>query len=194
VKIEPVALSGRHVRLVPLAEEHVGPLARAGRHDSLWRYMPFRIDSEEDAARWVGYADTMLAGQEGLVFATLDAETDELVGSTGFLAAAPTHRRVEIGATWVVPGRQRSAVNTEAKYLMLGHAFETWGCRRVEFKTDALNHRSRRALGRLGAREEGTLRAHMSMPSGRIRDTVYFSILEDEWAGVKVRLESMLNR
>lgn len=102
------------------------------------------------------------------------------------------NQRVEIGSTWIAPAWQRTAVNTEAKYLMLRHAFEAWGCMRVELKTDALNQKSRNAILRIGAKEEGTLRRHVLTWSGRVRDTVYFSILDSEWPGVKMNLEAKL--
>ena len=194
MKLEPVRLEGRFVRLEPLSAEHAPGLVHAGEDESIWRHMPFRIASEEDARGWIRVASGMLAAGVGLVFATHDRESGELVGSTGFLAAAPEHGRVEIGATWITPGRQRTAVNTEAKYLMMRHAFECWGCLRVEFKTDSRNQRSRAALARIGAREEGTLRAHMLLPDGRRRDSVYFSVIESEWPDVKQRLEGMLDR
>jgi RimJ/RimL family protein N-acetyltransferase len=117
-----------------------------------------------------------------------------VVGSTRFCAIAPEHRRVEIGWTFVAAPWQRSAVNTEAKLLMLRHAFETWGCRRVEFKTNALNARSRAALLRLGATEEGTFRSHMVQPDGSRRDTVYFAIIDHDWPAVRARLETRLAR
>ncbi len=101
----------------------------------------------------------------------------------------PPNRHVEIGSTWIAPEWQRTAVNTEAKYLMLRHAFENWNCLRVELKTDALNHRSRKAILRLGAREEGTFRKHMVTATGRVRDSVYFSIVDTEWPEIKLKLE-----
>jgi RimJ/RimL family protein N-acetyltransferase len=192
MKIEEVTLEGESVRLEPLSERHVPAFARAAAHDDIWRYMPFHLGSEESVAGWVAVADQWLAVGEGLVFATILRDTDELVGSTSFMAASPENRRVEIGSTWVTPERQRSVVNTEAKYLMMRHAFETWGCMRVEFKTDSLNQKSRNALLRIGAAEEGTHRSHMVMPDGRIRDSVYFSVTDAEWPKVRSRLEGML--
>ena len=137
MKIEPVHLEGRFVRLEPLADAHADGLLACSRDDSIWRYMPFRIEDEEGARGWIAYAAQLLATQEGMLFATVDRATGEVVGSTGFLAPAASHRRVEIGGTWVTPARQRSAVNTEAKLLMLAHAFDAWDCIRVEFKTDS---------------------------------------------------------
>src|SRR5688500_4130816 len=124
--------------------------------------------------------------------ATIDKRTGLAVGSTRFANISPEHKRVEIGWTWIAPAWQRSAVNTEAKYLMLGHAFEVWRCGRVELKTNARNEQSRRAIVRIGAKEEGTLRNHMINPDGSFRDTVYFSIIESEWPEVKKSLEEKL--
>jgi RimJ/RimL family protein N-acetyltransferase len=129
-----------------------------------------------------------------LPFATALNETAEIIGSTRFGNIEPMHKRVEIGWTWIVPKYQRSFVNTEAKFLMLSHAFEVWGVNRVEFKTDVLNERSRRALLRIGAKEEGVMRRHMIRANGVIRDSVYYSIIADEWPEVKGRLEEMLKQ
>jgi RimJ/RimL family protein N-acetyltransferase len=142
------------------------------------------------------YVRGALAEQEAgqaLPFATIDKASGRVVGSTRFAAIEPQHRRVEIGWTWVAPRWQRTPVNTEAKYLMLRHAFEQWGCVRVEFKTDVLNTRSRQALLRIGAKEEGTLRSHMITATGRIRDTVYFSVLASEWPAVRAALNAKLH-
>ena len=122
---------------------------------------------------------------ESVVFATVERGSGRIIGSTRFMNIDRVNRRVEIGSTWIAPAWQRTAVNTEAKYLMLRHAFEVWGCMRVELKTDALNEKSRNAILRIGAKEEGTLRRHVITWTGRVRDSVYFSILDDEWPGVK---------
>src|SRR5581483_1387440 len=131
---------------------------------------------------------------ESVVFATVERNSGQVIGSTRFMNIDRVNRRVEIGSTWIVPAWQRTAVNTEAKYLMLRHAFEVWQCIRVELKTDALNQRSRNAILRIGAHEEGTLRRHLITHSARVRDTVYFSILDAEWPGVKARLSESLRR
>jgi RimJ/RimL family protein N-acetyltransferase len=139
------------------------------------------------------YIDSALAAQAAgtaIPFATVERASGRVVGSTRFMNIDVANRRVEIGATWIAKPWQRTAINTEAKYLMLRHAFETLGCVRVELKTDALNLRSRAAILRIGAREEGTLRQHMVTWRGRLRDSVYFSILDSEWAGVKGDLEA----
>ncbi len=129
---------------------------------------------------------------ESIVFATVDRSSGRVICSTRFMNIDRANRRVEIGSTWIAPAWQRTAVNTEAKYLMLRHAFEVWGCMRVELKTDALNQKSRSAILRIGAKEEGTLRRHLVTWTGRVRDTVYFSILDHEWPVVKTKLESRL--
>ena len=127
-----------------------------------------------------------------MVFATIERNSGQVIGSTRFMNIDRINRRVEIGSTWIAPAWQRTAVNTEAKYLMLRHAFEVWRRIRVELKTDALNQRSRNAILRIGAKEEGTLRRHLLTWSGRVRDTVYFSILDTEWPEVKAMLETTL--
>jgi N-acetyltransferase len=129
---------------------------------------------------------------ESLVFATLERSSGALVGSTRFMNIDRANRRVEIGSTWIVPRWQRTAINTGAKYLMLRHAFESWGCIRVELKTDALNQKSRNAILRIGAKEEGTFRRHLITWTGRVRDSVYFSILDHEWPAVKAGMEERL--
>jgi RimJ/RimL family protein N-acetyltransferase len=151
-----------------------------------------RAASQEDFKTLVDKAFAEQERGESVVFATVERSSGRTVGSTRFMNIDRANRRVEIGSTWIAPAWQRTAVNTEAKYLMLRHAFETWGCVRVELKTDALNQKSRNAILRIGAKEEGRLRRHVVTWTGRIRDSVYFSILDDEWPGVKARLEEKL--
>ncbi len=129
---------------------------------------------------------------ESIVFATVERRSGQAIGSTRFMNIDRANRRVEIGSTWIAPAWQRTVVNTEAKYLMLRHAFEVWNCIRVELKTDALNQKSRNAILRIGAKEEGTLRRHVIIWTGRVRDSVYFSILDSEWPEVKAKLEARL--
>jgi len=195
MRVEPVTLEGRHVRLEPLdLARHGEGLAAVGLDPDLWRWMVSRV---ETAAGLRGYLEHALAEQAAgreLPFATVERASGTVVGSTRFMAIAAPHRRVEIGSTWIARPWQRTAVNTEAKYRMLCHAFETWGCQRVEFKTDARNERSRRALLRLGLVEEGTFRKHMLTERGEVRDTVYFSAVDDEWPALKSRLEWLLAR
>ena len=184
-------LQGRHVRLVPMTLDHVPGLWEAS-NPELWRLTTSQVHGEDDMRRYVQAALDAQARGTALPFVTLDAAGERVIGSTRYLNVEPRHRRVEIGSTWVAVPWQRTAVNTEAKYLMLRHAFETLGCIRVELKTDVLNERSRRAILRIGAREEGILRKHAITEAGRIRDTVYFGIVDDDWPSVKARLESML--
>src|SRR5690242_493591 len=191
--VAPVVLEGQHVRLEPLQRSHLPGLAAVGLDPELWRWIPTPVRTIEEMA---GYIETALREQElgvSLPFALVERQTGRAVGSTRYGSIERTHHRVEIGWTWVAPEWQRTAINTEAKYLLLKHAFETMSCIRVELKTDSLNERSRTAILRIGAREEGTFRNHMITASGRIRHSVYFSIVDSEWPAVKARLEKMLD-
>jgi RimJ/RimL family protein N-acetyltransferase len=192
--MEPVVLEGRFVRLEPLSPAHATALWAVSDDPQLYRYKPYVLRSEDDLRRFIDAAERQQAAGLGLSFATIALDTGDLVGSSSFSAADWPHRRIEIGGTWVTPRRQRTPINTEAKYLMLRHAFETLELLRVEFKTDSLNTKSRTALARIGATEEGTFRNHMVMPDGRSRHSVYFSIIADEWPAVKARLERFLSR
>ncbi len=191
--VEPVTLEGRHVRLEPLSKAHLEELAQVGLDEELWRWISTPVRTQEEMAE---YIETALEEQErstSLPFAIVEKAMGRAIGSTRYGNIDRVHHRVEIGWTWVAREWQRTTMNTEAKYLLLKHAFETLGCMRVELKTDSLNERSRAAILRIGAREEGTFRNHMITSSGRIRHTVYFSIIDTEWPGVKARLESTLN-
>jgi RimJ/RimL family protein N-acetyltransferase len=194
MELEPVTLEGRHVRLVPLTLEHVPALWEAADDPEIWRWTLNRPASEADMRKYVEAALATRAAGGSLPFATTEAATGRVIGSTRYHNWEPPHPRVEIGYTWIARPWQRTPVNTEAKYLMLRHAFETLGLARVELRTDAQNARSRAAIARIGGVEEGILRRHMLTDSGRIRDTVYFSILDDEWPQVKLRLEEKLAR
>jgi len=192
--IAPVTLTGAAVRLEPLTMEHIDALTEVALDPELWRWSTARLASRDDVAAYVRSALDEAVRGEALPFATVALAEGRVVGSTRFAAWAPAHRRVEIGWTWIARPWQRSAVNSEAKLLMLRHAFGPLGCGRVELKTDALNARSRAAIARLGAKEEGVLRRHMVTETGRVRDTVYFSITEDEWPGVEHGLQARLAR
>lgn len=194
LELEPVTLAGRRVRLEPLSPEHLPGLCAVGLDPELWRWTLSVVRTPEEMRAYVESALRERDAGRALPFATVDAAGGQVIGSTRFGNASPADGRVEIGWTWVARGWQRTPANTEAKYLMLRHAFETLGCVRVELKTDALNQRSRAAILRLGAREEGVLRRHMAAPGGRMRDTVYFSILDDEWPSVRAGLEERLAR
>lgn len=191
---QSVTLEGRHVRLEPLEPAHHSALCAIGLDPELWDLIPYRIVTPEDMTAYIQSALNAQKSGTALPFATVHLPTGQVIGSTRFMNIDIGNRRVEIGATWIASPWRRTAVNTEAKYLMLRHAFETLGCIRVELKTDSMNQRSRNAIRRIGASEEGTLRQHMVTWSGRLRDTVYFSILDSEWPGVKRDLEQKLLR
>lgn len=189
--ITPVTLEGRHVRLVPLSSDHLQPLCEVGLDEELWQWIPNPVRSRDEMARYVQDALDGQARGEMLPFATIECAGGTVVGSTRFGNISLPNRRLEIGWTWLSRPWQRTVINTEAKLLMLRHAFDELGCHRVEFKTDALNTRSRRAILRLGATEEGVFRKHVVTANGRLRDTVYFSITDDEWPQVEARLEEL---
>ena len=191
--VSPVFLEGAHVRLEPLAKTHLAGLVEVGLDEELWRWIPTPVRTQEEMAAYIETALNEQKRGEALPFAIVEKSTSRAIGSTRYGSIDRAHHRVEIGWTWVARDWQRTAMNTEAKYLLLKHAFETLGCIRVELKTDSLNERSRAAILRLGAREEGIFRNHMITASGRIRHTVYFSIIDSEWPAVKARLEAKLN-
>lgn len=190
--LQPITLRGTHAVLLPLQPAHAAALWRAGADPAIWTWMPFAIASAADMATFVQRMLEMQTRGQALPFVIFAVGEPEPIGSSSYLAIDMQHKRVEIGATWLNARWQRTAINTECKYLLLRHAFETLGCMRVEFKTDANNVRSRAALLRIGAFEEGTFRRHMLMPGGRVRDSVYYSVLDTEWPGVKRRLEAKL--
>jgi RimJ/RimL family protein N-acetyltransferase len=185
-------LTGSITDLEPLSERHWPGILAVGLVPELWRWTIDRIESEADLRRW--FDEALAAGDEGraVPFATVDRASGQVVGSTRFGNLDARNRHVEIGWTWVAPAWQRTVVNTEAKYLMLRHAFEVWGCHRVELKTDALNAGSRAAILRLGAREEGIFRQYQVTQGGRVRDTAWFAITALEWPQVKSGLEQRL--
>lgn len=195
MKVEPVVLTGRHVRLEPMTEAHVPGLAAVGCEASIWEHMLYgRIENEADMLRWVRDILARRARGTDLPFVVVHLASGRLAGATRYMEIRPEHRGLEIGGTWYGLEFQRTAVNTECKYLLLRHAFEVLGAIRVQFKTDLRNERSQRALERIGAVKEGVLRNHMILPDGRIRDSVYYSILDREWPAVKARLEALLAR
>ena len=163
-------------------------------HQELWTYMPTPARTLGEMTAFLNRAIQWGVEGTGQYFVQCDAVTGEVIGGTGYLNAEHSHRRVEIGGTWVTPARQRTPVNTEAKLLMLRYAFESLGCIRVEFKVDSLNTRSLAALLRIGAQQEGTLRNHMVMSDGRLRHSVYFSVIQENWLDVAARLEALLHR
>lgn len=191
---EPVILTGRHVRLEPLTPAHQPALARHGQEAEIWRYMPNAVHPDPAVSVRTWCEQTLAADARGAFrsFAIIDRARGEAVGGTSYLDISPPDQRVEIGNTWLGAAARRTPVNTECKYLLLRHAFETLGCQRVQLKTDSRNLRSQAAIARIGAQREGVLRNHMILADGSVRDTVMFSIIDAEWPAVKARLEARL--
>ncbi len=190
---QAIILTGRLVRLEPLAEAHVADLAAFGNDPTIWQYMPFgQIRTEEQMAALV--RDCLARRDDGtdFGFAVISLDIGRAIGSTRYLDIQPQHRALEIGGTWYAPAYQRTGVNTECKYLLLNHAFERLSCQRVQFKTDLRNERSRKALERIGAVREGVLRKNLIMPDGYARSSVFYSILADEWPRVKAHLQGLM--
>jgi N-acetyltransferase len=194
--VTPFTLEGSTVRLEPIRREHVESFWNAAKDalDDIFQWIPYQMKTREDFQRLIEKALAEQERGESVVFTTVERNTGQVIGSTRFMNIDRVNRRVEIGSTWIAPAWQRTAVNTEAKYLMLRHAFEVWQCIRVELKTDALNQRSRNAILRIGAKEEGTFRKHLITWTGRVRYSIYFSILDSEWPAVKAKLEGTLAR
>ncbi|MBI5463470.1 MAG: GNAT family N-acetyltransferase [Ignavibacteriales bacterium] len=192
--IQPVTLEGAHIRLEPMSSDHLDGLCDVGLDQDLWRFTATLIRSRDDMRRYIETALNEQEQKKSLPFVTVLKAGNKVIGSTRFGSIDVPNRRVEIGWMWIGRDWQRTTVNTEAKHLMLRYAFETWQVNRVELKTDRLNERSRNAMLRIGAKEEGILRSHMVVPSGRLRDTVYYSIIAGEWPDVKKKLETMLGR
>lgn len=191
--IQPVVLTGRIVRLEPLSERHIPDLTVAGQDENIWKYMLYgMVTTQEEMRAWVNEILARQASGTDLPFAVICLQSGCAIGATRFMEIRPQHGGVEIGGTWYATTYQRTAVNTECKYLLLRHAFEVWQCIRVQFKTDLRNERSQRALERIGAMREGVLRNHLILPDGTIRHSVYYSILASEWPVVKSGLEEML--
>jgi len=187
----PLTLEGSVVRLEPIRPDHAELFWNVAKDDvdEIFEWIPYRMKSQADFQQVVEKAFNEQKRGESVVFATVERGSGRVIGSTRFMNIDRANRRVEIGSTWIAPAWQRTAVNTEAKYLMLRHAFEAWKCIRVELKTDARNQKSRNAILRIGAKEEGTLRRHVITWTGRVRDSVYFSILDNEWPEAKAKLE-----
>jgi N-acetyltransferase len=193
MKIEPVILRGSIVRLEPLTLDHVAALAQVGLEPALWRWVPNQVHTPEDMQAYVLTALDEQRRGVSLPFAIIDQSSDQVIGSTRYANIETGHRRLEIGWTWLAQSHQRSGANTEAKLLLLTQAFDVFGAMRVELKTDSLNQKSRTAIARLGAVEEGTFRNHMIIPStGRVRHTVYYSIIDSEWPAIKASLTARL--
>jgi N-acetyltransferase len=195
MEIKPIVLTGKYVRLEPLSEAHIPGLTEIGAGRDFWNFMLYGdIKTEADMRNWV--LDIMERGKKGadLPFTVIHLESGRAAGATRYLNIMPKDRGLEIGGTWYGLDFQRTAVNTECKYLLLKHAFEVLGCIRVQLKTDSLNERSQKAIERIGARKEGVLRNHMILPDGRIRHSVFYSILDSEWGNVKIKLEEKMHK
>lgn len=191
-RLQPIVLQGERARLEPLSIQHVTSLLKAAQDSRIWDFMPTRLDSLDAVQTWIEQALALQARGEELPFVIVDRNDERVVGSTRLIDYQAAHRNVEIGWTWLQPSVWRTRINTECKYLLLCHCFEELKLVRVTLKTDARNERSQRAIERIGGTREGVLRRHRILPDGFIRDTVYFSILDHEWPGVKARLEEML--
>jgi N-acetyltransferase len=193
MEVSPITLEGQQVRLEPLSLAHAEPLVAAASDGELWNSTVTIIP---DPAGIDAYIEAALTGQslgKELPFVIINKSSNEVVGTTRFYEIRSNDRVAAIGYTWLAKRAQRTPINTEAKLLLLTHAFETWQCVRVELITDVLNEQSRAAILRLGAKQEGILRQHLILPSGRIRDSVVFSIIDSEWPEVKARLAARLD-
>lgn len=191
--IVPLTLQGELIRLEPLLPQHAAALAEVGLAPDLWRWQPVEITSTEAMHEYVAAALTQQASGTALPFVIVDNASGRVIGCTRYMDIAAEHDRLEIGATWIGPPWQRSGANTEAKFLLLRHAFENLAAQRVVFKTEVDNEKSRAAILRIGATQEGIFRRHLVARNGRHRDMVYFSILRDEWSAVKVKLMARMD-
>ena len=195
MEVKPVTLQGKHVRLEPMTQAHTLALAEIGVGQPFWDFMVYgNLNSVENMSSWVRDILSRSVMRTDVPFVVLHLASGRLAGATRYMNIMPKDRGLEIGGTWYGLDFQRTVVNTECKYLLLRHAFETLGCIRVQLKTDLRNERSQKAIERIGAVKEGVLRNHMILPDGRIRHSVFYSILDSEWEGVKKRLEEMLER
>jgi RimJ/RimL family protein N-acetyltransferase len=191
--VNPVTLTGQYVRLEPMTEAHVPALTEIGAGQDFWHFMLYGdMKTEQDMRTWV--RDILSRAEKGtdLPFVAVHLESGRVAGATRYLNIMPNDRGLEIGGTWYGTDFQRTAVNTECKYLLLAHAFETLGAIRVQLKTDSRNERSQRAIERIGGVREGVLRNHMILPDGYFRHSVFYSILDSEWPNVKKKLEERL--
>ncbi|NDI86881.1 GNAT family N-acetyltransferase [Undibacterium crateris] len=189
--LNPIYLQGQHISLEPLNESHLDDIRAAAADGELWKLFFTSVPRPDQVSQWLTTALEMQQQQRALPFAVRDNLSGKIIGSTRYCNIEHVHQRVEIGYTWYARSAQRSGVNTECKQLLLRHAFEVWQCIAVEFRTDWFNRRSQAAIERLGAKRDGVLRNHMILPDGRIRDTVVYSILRNEWPGVSQNLQYM---
>ncbi len=188
----PVSLEGERVRLEPLSMNHEAALIEAARDGELWHTQFTIIPRPEGMKDYIQFALEGQAAGNQMAFVIIRKQDEQIVGSTRFYEMFPNDRKCAIGYTWLAQSAQRTPINTECKLLLLTYAFETWHCVRVELITDVLNEQSRAAILRLGAKQEGILRKHLILPSGRVRDSVFFSITDDEWPAVKSNLQNKL--
>ena len=194
IEVKPVTLDGSRVRLEPMRADHLEGLTKAGAYEELWKWTRTFAHTPESMKE---YADEALREAEkgaALPFVTIDKASNRVIGSTRFANFDRDNEHVEIGWTWITPEFQRTFANSEVKYLQLTHAFEVWKVARVELKTDVLNSKSRNAMLRMGATEEGALRKHILCYGNRWRDTIYYSVLDTEWPQVKARLEAFVKQ
>jgi RimJ/RimL family protein N-acetyltransferase len=190
---QAITLRGRLVCLEPLSTRHIPDLAETGRDEGIWQYMRYgQVTTEAKMAELVGHLLEWQGRGTDLPFAVIHLESGRAVGMTRYMNIEPANRNLEIGGTWYAPAFQRTGVNTECKYLLLGHAFEVLDAIRVQFRTDLRNLRSQKAIERLGAVREGVLREHMILPDGTVRSSIIYSILAKEWPAVKSHLTQLL--
>ena len=191
--VEPVTIKGRHATLLPLAREHEAALAAAAADGELWRLWYTGVPAPDRTAAWIEEALAMRENLGAMPFVIRENATGEVIGSTRYFNVEAAHRRLEIGHTWHAQRAQRTAINTECKLLLLAHAFERLDCIAVEFRTSFFNFQSRRAIERLGAKQDGILRNHQILPDGTLRDTVVFSVIQGEWPAVRRHLAFLLD-
>lgn len=193
--IEPLTLTGKHVRLEPLQLSHAAALLRAGHDPDIWTFMSFNASASAEAMEaWIIEALSLQQAGTCLPFVVIDQRNGHVVGSTRYLDIVAKNYGLEIGWTWLAPEVRRTVVNTECKYLLLRHAFEDLQAIRVQLKTDSRNVRSQRAIERIGGIKEGVLRNHVIMPDGHYRHSVYYSILNTEWEQVRHNLSAKLEQ
>jgi len=195
MEVKPVVLTGTRARLEPMTEAHALGLAEVGVGQDFWKFLVYGdMNTKADMQNWVKDILSRAAKGTDLPFVAIHLESGRVAGATRYLNIMPNDRGLEIGGTWYGPEFQRTALNTECKYLLMSHAFETLGAIRVQLKTDSRNERSQKAIERIGAKREGMLRNHMILPDGYFRHSVFYSILDTEWLEVKKNLEAMMEK
>lgn len=194
MQCSPFTLQGKYVQLEPLIQNNLSDIQAAAADGELWKLFFTSVPAFEQTQQWLDLALELQNQQKAIPFTVRNNTNGKIVGSTRYCNIDHNNKRLEIGYTWYAQSVQRSAINTECKLLLLTHAFEVFACNAVEFRTDWFNHKSQAAIERLGAKRDGVLRNHMILPDGRVRDTVVYSILQNEWPGVKKNLQYMLNK